>query len=158
MDLSGLEGLTLVDILFEIWFPTDHINTTKETNGEIKTNGNTFSLVSDVSVEESMSFFWCRFRRVRISLWAIFNFLQFNNTFLILWLKLNSNYIAIPNAFAEVWTSTHKDVMIKRNVLNIAQLVFSFLTHYFGDPYCLMYKKSNSYAHVYLPSIAGFSK
>ena len=65
------------------------------------TSRNTYSLVSDVGVEECMSFyvnFKIPYKHFLISL-------SFTNLFFIFLMKLNSNYTAIPYALVEVWTS-----------------------------------------------------
>ena len=64
----------------------------------MKTNGNTFSFVSDINVEKSISLN----AELKISHKQFLFFLSFMNTYSVFLIKLNSNYIAIPYALAEV--------------------------------------------------------
>ena len=63
------------DLLSDETMTSAEENKLNETNDEIKTKRNAFSLVSDVFVEESMFFFQCRVKNL-IS--TIFNLPQFS--------------------------------------------------------------------------------
>ena len=64
----------------------------------MKTNGNTFSFVSDINVEKSISLN----AELIIPHKQFLFFLSFMNTYSVFLIKLNSNYIAIPYTLAEV--------------------------------------------------------
>ena len=71
----------------------------RKRNNERKTNGNTFSLISNVDVKESIFFR----EELRILYKLYINFVNFMNTLLVFLLKLSFNYMAILYALAEVW-------------------------------------------------------
>ena len=86
---------------FEIGFLTAYVNTyskgSKRSNKN-KQKRNTFPLVSDVDVEESM--FFCAELKMPYKQFVIFY--RFMNTFLTFLLKLNNSYRTIPYVLAEV--------------------------------------------------------
>ena len=101
----------------------------------MKTNGNTFSFVSDINVEKSISLN----AELKIPHKQFLFFLSFMNTYSVFLIKQNSNYIAIPYALAEVWISTH---FIKKRLQKhpleefYKKAVLKYFTIYTGKHLC----------------------